>query len=275
MTTNAILLNEERARFFKDNNFFITVSIDGPKNIHDKNRYFINKKGSYDLVESGIKLLLNEEVKIRARATINSACLKLSEIEEHFERMGFSDIALSFVDTDNASDLYIDQSDFNKIYYEIDKLGQKCIDQLQEFGSTKINMFKTLLERLYYHRPATRSCGAGTTYMAFTPDGNLYPCHRFSNWKDYYLGNFDSSTINNKSFINCSILKRKKCEKCFGKFICGGNCMHSSALFGESIFDTDTHYCDILRRIMQTSIYIYYTAKSSNPDIFNNLFENN
>lgn len=273
MTTNATLLDEDKATFFKENDFFITVSIDGPKNIHDKNRYFINKLGSYDLVELGVNLMLKKNIRMRARATINNSYLKLSQLEQHFESIGFTDIVLSFVDTDKSSDLYIPESRFTEIYNEIDKLGEKCMAQLQYHGDTKINMFRTILERLYHHRPAVRSCGAGTTYLAFTSEGDLYPCHRFSNWKEYYLGNYSHTKINNQSFINCSILKRDKCKNCFGKFICGGNCMHSSAFFGESIFDTDTHYCEILRKIMQTSIYIYYNAKNSNPDVFVNLFD--
>ncbi|WP_455684806.1 radical SAM protein [Thomasclavelia sp.] len=274
MTTNAILINEENANFFKKNNFFITVSIDGPKEVHDENRYFINRTGSYDLVESAIKLMMEKNIRLRARATINSTSLKLYDIEKHFEKMGFSDIVLSFVDTDSTSNLYIEQNKFSEIYKEIDRLGEKCIDQLSKYGKTKINMFNTVLERLYYHRPATRSCGAGSTYMAFTADGSLYPCHRFSNWKEYYLGDYTSSIINNQTFIDCSVLNREKCENCFGKFICGGNCMHSSALFGKSIFDIDTHYCDILRKVMQTSIYIYYSAKNENSNVFKELFEN-
>lgn len=273
MTTNTILLNEERLDFLKKNDFFITVSIDGPKEVHDKNRYFINKSGSYDLVESAVKLLMKKKIKARARATINSTSLKLSEIEEHFEKMGFYDIVLSFVDTTKSSDLYIDQTKFDEIYSEIDILAEKCILQLEEFGKTKINMFNSVLEKLYHHKLAIRSCGAGSTYMAFTADGRLYPCHRFSNWQDYYLGNCKTSIINNQPFLDCSVFKREKCNNCFGKFICGGSCMHSSALFGESIYDTDTHYCDILRKIMETSIYIYYTAKEKDPNVFKNLYD--
>lgn len=273
MTTNAVLLTEKQIDFFKENDFFVTVSIDGPKHVHDANRYFINKTGSYDLVEKSVKLMLNKKVKLRARATINNTCLDLNMIEEHFEKMGFKDIVLSFVDVDSKSHLYINENNFDYLYDEIEKLTDKCIQQLINQGTTAITMFKFPLQRLYNHQPALKSCGAGTRYAAFTAKGKLYPCHRFSNWEEFQIGSLDQCTINNKNFINCSVLKRNSCKNCFGKFICGGNCMHSAALFNESIFNIDSHYCNILQKVMENSIYIYFAVKEKNPEIFIKLFD--
>lgn len=55
--TNATLMNSEWNSFFAENDFFVGVSLDGPKEFHDQVRYYPNGKGSYDDVMKGIDLL--------------------------------------------------------------------------------------------------------------------------------------------------------------------------------------------------------------------------
>ncbi|MBN1158066.1 MAG: anaerobic sulfatase-maturation protein [Bacteroidales bacterium] len=60
--TNGTLLNDEWCRFFKENNFLVGISIDGPKEIHD--RYRVDKQGrpTFDRVLHGIELLKKHNV---------------------------------------------------------------------------------------------------------------------------------------------------------------------------------------------------------------------
>ena len=47
LTTNATLLNDEIINYFIEHSFIVTVSIDGPKEMHDDERRFAkNNKGS-------------------------------------------------------------------------------------------------------------------------------------------------------------------------------------------------------------------------------------
>lgn len=55
ITTNGTLLNEEYAKFLTDNNFVISVSFDGSKENHDRNRVFANGTGSFDVIYSNLK----------------------------------------------------------------------------------------------------------------------------------------------------------------------------------------------------------------------------
>lgn len=57
LQTNATLITPEWIRFFVENNFFVGVSLDGPKEVHDQVRHYPNGKGSYDDVIRGINLL--------------------------------------------------------------------------------------------------------------------------------------------------------------------------------------------------------------------------
>ena len=69
--TNGTLLTDEWCRFFKDNNFLVGVSIDGPQEFHDE--YRRNRQGlpSFHKVMKGIELLKKHGVEYNAMAVIN------------------------------------------------------------------------------------------------------------------------------------------------------------------------------------------------------------
>ncbi|GMQ56817.1 radical SAM protein [Vallitalea sediminicola] len=59
LTTNATLMNKEKADFFKKYGFSIIVSLDGPKYIHDHYRVYPDGRGSYSDTINGLKILLD------------------------------------------------------------------------------------------------------------------------------------------------------------------------------------------------------------------------
>lgn len=56
-TTNGISLNKGIFDFLVENDFKITVSIDGPKDIHDKRRATKNGKGTFSIIEENLNSL--------------------------------------------------------------------------------------------------------------------------------------------------------------------------------------------------------------------------
>lgn len=69
--TNGTLLTDEWCRFFKENNWLVGVSIDGPQEFHDE--YRTNRQGrpSFVKVMQGIRLLNKHGVEWNALAVVN------------------------------------------------------------------------------------------------------------------------------------------------------------------------------------------------------------
>lgn len=275
MTTNATLLTPQILNFIEKNHVIITISIDGSQKHHDTNRVYANGKGSYHIVERKIEDLLKKYAsRVRARATISNSNLDILEVENHLQKMGFEDIVLSFVDVDPNSKMYIKKSDFEEIFRGIEQLGDQCIRQILEHKVMPINMFKKMLATLYTRIPNDKVCGAGTTYLAFTADGEIYPCHRFSNNKKYLLGNVNTNYKENRDFEKYSCVENRPiCSECFARHFCGGNCLHTSAVNNNQIRIPHTQYCSIYKKVIEISIYIYYKVKSEDPNVFINLFQ--
>jgi uncharacterized protein len=57
ITTNGTLLTSEMVQFFQDHEVNLMISLDGPKEINDKNRVFANGKGTFDTVVNQIEMI--------------------------------------------------------------------------------------------------------------------------------------------------------------------------------------------------------------------------
>ena len=69
--TNGTMLTDEWCEFFKENNFLVGVSIDGPQEFHDEYRRTRSGKPSWHEVMKGIRLLQKHGVEWNALAVIN------------------------------------------------------------------------------------------------------------------------------------------------------------------------------------------------------------
>jgi uncharacterized protein len=72
LQTNGILLNEDWCSFFKDNNFLIGLSLDGPEDIHDAFRRDCGGAPTFARVMKGVELLSRTGVEFNILATVNA-----------------------------------------------------------------------------------------------------------------------------------------------------------------------------------------------------------
>ena len=130
MTTNGTILTDEIYNFIIKNNIFITISIDGDKEIHDSYRKTINGKGSFDIINPNLKRLVNGKARMNARATICHTNTEISYIYEQILNQGFKSIAMSLADVDRNSELYITDDDYSTLFEEHKKIADKYIEAI-------------------------------------------------------------------------------------------------------------------------------------------------
>ncbi len=71
MQTNGTLLNDEWCEFFKENNFLIGLSLDGPGHLHDVYRRDKQGRPTFDRVMRGLRLLQKHGVDYNILTTVN------------------------------------------------------------------------------------------------------------------------------------------------------------------------------------------------------------
>lgn len=67
ITTNGLLINEDYLRFYAKNKIHFGISLDGPKQIHEK----IRGKGTFNLIIKKIKLLRKNDIYVNIQTTIS------------------------------------------------------------------------------------------------------------------------------------------------------------------------------------------------------------
>ena len=70
LQTNGTMLTDEWCEFLKKHNFMTGISLDGPKEIHDRYRRDRNGKGSFDQVMRGLRLLQKHKVEYNILACV-------------------------------------------------------------------------------------------------------------------------------------------------------------------------------------------------------------
>lgn len=70
LQTNGTLLTDEWCELLKKHNFMVGISLDGPKEIHDRYRHDRNGKGTFDQVMRGLRLLQKHKVEYNVLACV-------------------------------------------------------------------------------------------------------------------------------------------------------------------------------------------------------------
>jgi uncharacterized protein len=97
ITTNGTLLTEDDARFFEDFGFAVTISVDGPREVHDALRPYKGGAGSFDaLMQRTAPLLrMQRRMQVSARVTVTPKNLSLRRTLDMFVEAGFHSVGFS------------------------------------------------------------------------------------------------------------------------------------------------------------------------------------
>ena len=95
MTTNGTLLDDEVISVIKRYNFGLMVSLDGPKERHDRQCPTRAGIGSFDLAVAGIKKLMARRRRVTVRCTMAHPAPDMMHLIRFFEDFGFRGLFLA------------------------------------------------------------------------------------------------------------------------------------------------------------------------------------
>ena len=261
MTTNGVLLDDEIMEFLNKEMSNVVLSIDGRKEVHDHMRPTRNGKGSYDLVlpkfQKFAKMRGDKSYYVRGTFTGNN--LDFSKDVIHMADLGFKEISIEPVVTEDSEPYAIKEEDLPKIFEEYDNLAKEMIKREKE--GRGFTFFHYMIDLTGGPCVAKRlsGCGSGTEYLAVTPWGDLYPCHQFVGEDDFLLGNvYDGvqkmDLVN--EFKGCNVYTKEKCKDCFARFYCSGGCAANSYKFHGTLNDAYDIGCEMERKRVECALMI-------------------
>jgi uncharacterized protein len=262
LQTNGSLIDDEWCEFFKEHNFLVGLSLDGPKEFHDHFRIAGGEESSFDHGCRAVRLLRRHDVVFNTLTVVNSITaqhpdevyrfltedlgvkrlqwLPCVELKEYCTRGPgpWNADAMPIVGTPAArpgnpdsvvTEWTVDPDDWGEFLCRTFDLWRK-----HGYGTVLVNWFESLVGQ-WMHAPAqlctlAEVCGRG---LAMEKDGELYPCDHFV-YPEYRLGNLRDKDRQLADVVYSSQQRKFGCRKrdqlsdycreCSYRFACNGDC---------------------------------------------------
>ncbi len=274
LTTNATLLREETIDFLDAHRFGITVSIDGPKAVHDRHRRSVGGTGTYDVVRRRVETLLGRyrSRPVGARVTLARGSTDVVGIHQHLRgELGFFEVGFAPATSPDDTRFALEGDELGRVFAGMKELGLRYRDDaLQNRNNGFANLHQLMTDLALGHSRAL-PCGAGAGLVALDHAGDFHLCHRFTGSDHPTLGNVDRGLDRAQLAV---FLKRaaepdpRGCSTCRVRNLCAGGCYHESyTRYGDPHHPT-WHYCDLLRDWIDFGIQIYAEISAENPRFF-------
>lgn len=291
ITTNALLLDDEKTAFINRHMKNCVLSIDGRPEIHNLMRPSPGGKPSYEPISKRIKTFvkartsedcLNPEHYVRATFTRNN--LDFSEDVKHIaDELLARHISVEPVVGVDGCGYEIRTEDIPEIEKEYEKLALFLSERRKE--GNPVNFFHFNMDAAtgpcVYKR--LKGCGVGAEYCAVTPEGDIYPCHQFVGEEKFRMGNVNrlseiidesGQLLSGKSatdildpevrriFLDRLMPNREECINCFARYHCGGGCAANRYFSTGSLDEEYQIGCRLARKRLECSIWLLSEGKS-------------
>lgn len=260
LQTNGIALDDEWVQFLKRNNFHVGLSIDGPRELHDRYRKTNNGKPTFDFVMAAAKRLAEAEVPFAALCVVNRANAKHPKAVYRFladqlgtwrvqfnpavEPVMFKDAAPGKMDFSAApkqdsararpghplaivTDWSVDPDDYGQF---LKGVWDEWL--ATDFGRIHVNLFETAVAQAAGMPAQTCTqaefCGKGLAVEhngdVFSCDHYVYPEYRIGNLATQHLGDLAFSARQVKFGMDKRNTLPRQCQTCDYLKLCWGEC---------------------------------------------------
>jgi uncharacterized protein len=243
LTTNGTLLNGEIAGYLFEHGAAVSVSLDGPRDIHDKNRRFaFNNRGTFDRIMENLEKIRRQYPQYADRIMFSAvldpgndlACS--NEFFVNAEAVKDSALFPSFISNEyrneevRASDEFRISSKYEYFKILLAHMGRMDRRHVSRLLAME---FERLRERLIRGRKKTdHICGSGhhsgpcipgVSRLFVTAGGDFFPCEKVSETSQavrigHIDGGFDAAKV--RVLMNIGKLTESSCKSCFAFSYC-------------------------------------------------------
>ena len=259
LQTNGVIMNETWVDFLKKTGFHVGLSLDGPKQIHEKQRPLANGSSSYHYALKTLRLLQQNNIPYGVLCVVTKNTLKLGPAKMfHFmltkgiRTFSFLQERPNYISEQETKSISpnINLAQFNSFVEDIFDLWYN-----QDDPSIRIREFTSILEMLFGGKSMiciyTGDCLGND--LCIDTNGDIYLCDRYMGDDNYKLGNIivndfwkvrNSSKLRHLVRVNEARVAQHKDCKWFS--ICKGGCPFY-ALLNDQAFTNDEKTCAMAR----------------------------
>ena len=223
--TNATLVTPAIAKEMKLLGIVPSVSVDGPKVIHDRHRLDHQGKGSFVRVMAGIEILRSTGFDVAINTTLTRDLLdSLDTYVAFIKASGFTKVIFDrLVDTPDS----VMEISYDEYYRFLQDIHQKFIDAgLHDVEIGNLEAYR----RNFEGKPDKvctmfgGSCGAGSNFVIYM-GREVYPCGRMFGKQQWLLGNIDDPIHVFPERMTRHWPERQDCKSCSVASDCVRDCL--------------------------------------------------
>ncbi|MGE7433983.1 radical SAM protein [Kitasatospora sp. NPDC001175] len=248
--TNATLIRERQAAFLAEHDVKCIVSMDGPAQVHDALRRNHGGRGSWRMVDAGVRQLRKAGAEVSLSMVLGQHNLDRSE-----------EIIRWFLDTYQPTGLGVnfmkpptpDQKDFDQLV-DPDRYADRMYGIHQTFRDRGLflELVYRKLQPFVQQRYRFHDCGAaGGTNLNVDAKGNVGPCKSFLVMDRLSMRQLDveayRSTIVDK-WRKRSPIYYTHCDGCQARGMCGNGCAYDAMVHTGDEMAIDLRSCQYTKR---------------------------
>ncbi len=257
LTTNGLLLDSEIIQYVNKNMENVVLSIDGRKEVNDNMR----GSGTYDAILPGFLKVAESREKYYVRGTFTAENLDFKNDVLHLAELGFKQISVEPVVSDCNAPYSLKEQHLPFLFEQYEQLAKEMLEKDFNFFHFMVDLTggPCITKRL-------TGCGAGSEYLAVTPEGDLYACHQFVGKDEFKMGNVYEGITNfekRKLLKNLNVYANEQCKTCFAKFYCSGGCAANAYNINGDVLKPYEIGCELQRKRVECALMI----KAARSDI--------
>lgn len=259
MQTNGVLLDEGWCNLFREYNWLIGLSLDGPEAVHDLYRKNRGGAGTWRRVVQSAELMKKHKVDFNILCVVSQANVdKPREVYKFFRSLGADNLQFiplaEFGPGGEPLPFTITPEQYGRFLCETFDLWWPQRRQM------RVRFFDNLAEALAGQVPGACTMQASCdSYVVVEYNGDVYPCDFFveGNWR---LGNVNYDTFETISrrrtridFSHKKAIRHPACDACEYETLCWRGCPHTRRAVRGQFEDLD-YFCESYRMVFAKAV---------------------
>lgn len=265
ITTNGSLYNDRIMEIIKQNNIYIMTSVDGNKEIHDKNRVTKDNKPTFDLIMDKVKMYSDLKSISTFKNTITKETVK--EYFDFYKYCNNNDLDLTTAIVADEEVGFNNENDVDELINVYEDICTYYMNSIKQNESIQLPPFLRSFASLYPDIRSDNFCPINNKFTIDT-NGDMYACHRFCGDDKFIIGNINDIQSLNPIHYNKDL---SFCNECWAKRICLGGCIHENYIYSGNIVKSTEALCKLRKSIVKLTVSVYGSLCKNAPGKLRNI----
>jgi len=280
--TNGTVFNDDIIDFFMNEKQGLTISLDGPPEIHDALRPFCNGQGTHATIAQWIRKILERSKgrggleNLWVSTVVTAKHTSIKDIVMHLRELGVRNAQIRPIKTLNPG-LTLSQERMESLKFQYEELNGYLIGQAVNGDMEELKII--LNDRDFWGRHVIRAlggykihyrCGAAKSKLCVLANGDIYPCDISADIYELRLGNVKDGIDREKTraFYTQEVSRKAACQDCWCRYYCGGGCYVSAYVHNGDIGSPDKVKCELVKKLVELAIVFVHELQIRSPDNF-------